>query len=638
MHPAYHSRPPFWARYGAALLFTVLALSLTMMVPTLRDRAMFMLFVTAVSMSAWYGGLGPALVSIVIASCASAFFLLPSLFSFDVPNGESLLGLITFLFVAIFISTLHAWGQRAHEQTTTILESITDGFIVFDTNWRYVYLNRNAEVLTRRSWKELIGTNLWEQFPETVNSTLYTECHRAMAENTPRYFEYFHSEFEQWFEFRAYPSKRGLALYVSDITVRKRADMVILKYNEELEQHVKDRTLELEAANAALTRQADERTQTEEALHQSEEQFRSLTESANDAIVSADSSGRILSWNRSAETIFGYADKEAIGKPLTLLLPDRYWETYQKGLQGVQGGESRIVGKMLELSGLKKDGTEFAIELSLAAWHTGESRFFSGIIRDITARKQAEELLTRHAQELARSNSELQQFAYVASHDLQEPLRMVASYTQLLAAHCEGKVGPEASYFMKYIVEGAMRMATLIHDILAYSLFDPKKKDYRMADCELVLTSALRNLENTIQESGANITHDQLPTIEAVPTQLTQVFQNLIGNAIKFRNSEAPQIHISAERPLQEPNNTNEWLFSVRDNGIGLPQEYGEQIFDVFKRLHLRHEYPGTGIGLAICKKVIEGHGGRIWVKSQPGHGATFWFTIPSKGGNNGHA
>ena len=136
MHPAYHSRAPLWARYGAALLFTVLALSLTMMVPTLRDRAMFMLFVTAVSMSAWYGGLGPALVSIVIASCASAFFLLPSLFSFDVPNGESLLGLITFLFVAIFISTLHTWGQRAHKQTTTILESITDGFIVFDMNWR----------------------------------------------------------------------------------------------------------------------------------------------------------------------------------------------------------------------------------------------------------------------------------------------------------------------------------------------------------------------------------------------------------------------------------------------------------------------------------------------------------------------
>jgi light-regulated signal transduction histidine kinase (bacteriophytochrome) len=214
----------------------------------------------------------------------------------------------------------------------------------------------------------------------------------------------------------------------------------------------------------------------------------------------------------------------------------------------------------------------------------------------------------------------------------------VASYTQLLASRYDQKLGPEASYFLKYIVEGATRMGQLIEDILAYSVFDPKKKDYKIADCEVVLTSALRNLENTIQQSGAKITHDSLPTIEGVPAQLTQVFQNLIGNAIKFRSAEAPQIHISAERPVQEPNNTKEWLFSVRDNGIGLPQEYGEQIFDVFKRLHMRHEYPGTGIGLAICKKVIEGHAGRIWVKSEHGKGSTFFFTIPSRGENNGHA
>src|SRR5207302_2756910 len=205
-------------------------------------------FVTAVSMIAWYGGLGPALLSIVIAGLGSTFFLLPSLYAFDVPNWESMQGLITFIFVGIFISTLHAWGRRAQEQTTTILESITDGFIVFDMNWRYLYLNDNAAVLARRSRKQLIGKNVWEQFPETMNSTLYTECHRAMAENTPCHFEYFYPPFEQWFEFRAYPSKQGLALYLSDITVRKRASLVILKYNEELEQRVKDRTLELEAA------------------------------------------------------------------------------------------------------------------------------------------------------------------------------------------------------------------------------------------------------------------------------------------------------------------------------------------------------------------------------------------------------
>ncbi|HEY3198839.1 MAG TPA: PAS domain S-box protein [Nitrospirales bacterium] len=635
MRYTYHRQPARWARYGTAFLVTVLALSLTLVLPTLRDHAMFMLVVSAVAMSAWYGGLGPAILSIVVGGWGGTLILLPSLYSLDFPNWESLSGLVSFLIVAFFISTLNATSRRAQEKISGVLESITDGFIILDSKWNYVHLNDQAATLARRTRQQLIGKNVWEEFPELVNSTFYTECHRAITENTPVDFEYFYAPFEQWFEFRAYPSAEGLTLYLSDITVRKRASLMILKYNEELEQRVKDRTGELEGANAALIRQVAEHTQTEAALRHSEERFRSLAESANDAIVSADSNGLILSWNRSAETIFGYPEKEVIGMPLTMLMPHRYRDAHQQGMQRMrEGSESPLVGKTIELHGLKKDGTEFALELSLAAWKTAGSSFFSGIIRDISARKQAEESLAERVQELARSNAELQRFAYVASHDMQEPLRMVASYTQLLASRYTEKLGPEADYFITYIVDGARRMERLIQDILAYSLFDASKKASMSVDCEEVLTSALKNLETTIQASGATITHDTLPTIDAVPAQLSQVFQNLIGNAIKF-SREPPKIHISAERPPQTSENTNGWVFSVRDNGIGIHPDYSEQIFEVFRRLNLRHEYPGTGIGLAICKKVIERHSGRIWVKSQYGQGSTFFFSIPSKG--NGH-
>ena len=214
---------------------------------------------------------------------------------------------------------------------------------------------------------------------------------------------------------------------------------------------------------------------------------------------------------------------------------------------------------------------------------------------------------------------------------------MVASYTQLLASRYKDKLGPEADYFITYIVDGARRMQKLIEDVLAFSLFDAGKIPSTSVDCEEVLTKALKNLESTIKASGATITHNTLPTIDAVAPQLGQVFQNLIGNAIKF-SREPPKIHISAERPLSAPENGNGWVFSVQDNGIGIHPDYSEQIFEVFKRLNLRHEYPGTGIGLAICKKVIERHSGRIWVTSEQGQGSTFFFSIPSKGNGHDHS
>jgi len=231
----------------------------------------------------------------------------------------------------------------------------------------------------------------------------------------------------------------------------------------------------------------------------------------------------------------------------------------------------------------------------------------------------------RHAlEELARSNRDLEQFAYVASHDLQEPLRMVATYTQLLAERYQGKLDDNADKYIHYAVDGALRMQTLVHDLLAFSRVGRQGTDLKVTDCNLVVESALKNLQAAIQESEAKIIHAHLPNVLADSSQLVQVFQNLIGNAIKFRSAERPVIRVSAQFECRE------WTFSVADNGIGIPPEQAEIVFVIFKRLHTREEYPGSGIGLAICKKIVEGHGGRIWVESEAGHGSNFRFTMPA--------
>jgi signal transduction histidine kinase len=246
--------------------------------------------------------------------------------------------------------------------------------------------------------------------------------------------------------------------------------------------------------------------------------------------------------------------------------------------------------------------------------------------QQVEERKQAQEALARQAQELARSNAELEQFAYVASHDLQEPLRMVRSYVQLLERRYQGQLGEDADEFIHFAVDGAERMQTLIADLLQYSRVSTHGKPFAPTDCSTALDHALTNLKVAIEECGAIIIHDQLPTLMADETQLTRLLQNLIGNAIKFHQKDTPpQVHIGVEHA------DGEWTFSVRDNGIGIDSGDFERVFMIFQRLHSREEYKGTGIGLAVCKKIVERHGGRIWVESEPGEGSTFYFTVPDQ-------
>jgi light-regulated signal transduction histidine kinase (bacteriophytochrome) len=242
---------------------------------------------------------------------------------------------------------------------------------------------------------------------------------------------------------------------------------------------------------------------------------------------------------------------------------------------------------------------------------------------DITERKEAEK-------ELRRSNEELERFAYVASHDLQEPLRMVGSYVQLLAKRYRGRLDADADEFIGYALDGALRMQHLIEDLLAFSRVTTTGSEFVRTDTNAVLEQSLADARLVIEEAGAEVSADRLPVVPGDPGQLGHLFLNLISNAVKFRGAEPPRIHISAVR------RNDEWLFTVRDNGIGIAAQYFDRIFVIFQRLHGRNEFPGTGIGLAIAKKIVERHSGRIWVESEPGSGSTFFFTLPA--GTEGYA
>ena len=363
---------------------------------------------------------------------------------------------------------------------------------------------------------------------------------------------------------------------------------------------------------------------------ESEARYRGLLEAAPDAMVVVNSSGEIVLLNVQAEKHFGYSRDELVGQQVKNIIPEGFAERLiADGTRSAAEALAQQIGTGIELNGRRKNGTEFPIEIMLSPLESAEGILVTAAIRDISERKKSEEHLVKTVGELKRSNDELQQFAYVSSHDLQEPLRMVASYTELLAKRYKGRLDSDADEFIAFAVDGCNRMQGLIHDLLAYSRAGTTGKALCNVPGEDALQKALANLRITIEQSGAVVSHDSLPVIRTDETQLTQVFQNLVGNAIKYRRAELPRIHVSSTK-----NGDNEWIFSVRDNGLGIAPQYFERIFILFQRLHGRNEFEGTGIGLAICKKVLERLGGRIWVESQPEKGSVFYFALPEKGGN----
>jgi PAS domain S-box-containing protein len=387
-------------------------------------------------------------------------------------------------------------------------------------------------------------------------------------------------------------------------------------------------------------------------LQKAEQRFRRLLEAAPDAMVICRENGEIVLVNTRTESMFGHSQEELLGQHIRLLVPE--WTYDLPWLPDEDAVADPIpLAAPRELNAVHRDGHGIPVEISASPLEVDEGLLITSAIRDISERKKAEQarakveeevrLLNSHleelnahleervlarTEELRRSNEELAQFAYVASHDLQEPLRTVSVYTQLLARHYGSVLNAngDARLFMEFITESAQRMEYLIRDLLRFSQIDcPDVEQLISIDSKNSFDEAITNLKTSIDEHSATISHDPLPQVKCDPIQLTRLFQNLISNAIKYRNpDQAPVIRVSARLSGRE------WCFSIADNGIGIDPQYAERVFGIFKRLHGR-DNPGTGIGLAICKKIVARHGGRIWVESQLGAGATFHFTLPGE-------
>jgi PAS domain S-box-containing protein len=364
-----------------------------------------------------------------------------------------------------------------------------------------------------------------------------------------------------------------------------------------------------------VNRDITDRIKTLQALRKSEIEYRNLVDNALVGVFKTNLEGQILYVNQALVNLGEFESTEELMAE-DVIARYRHTEQREQFLELIQH-QGHVANFEFEIVTKKNRYKHVLMNASI------DGEILSGMILDITDMKQAEEVLRLTLQELERSNEELEQFAYVASHDLQEPLRMVTNFLQLLEQRYKGELDADADEFIAFAVDGATRMQRMITDLLEYSRVGSRGEAFVPLDCEAVFDEVCDNLKISLEDNNVTITHDLLPQVLGDETQLSQLFQNLIGNAIKFRSDRAPEIHVGA---VQEDGT---WVFSVQDNGIGIDPEFADRIFVIFQRLHPDGAYPGSGIGLSISKRIAERHGGRIWVESKPGAGSTFFFTIP---------
>ncbi|MCD2205055.1 PAS domain-containing sensor histidine kinase [Halobacterium sp. KA-6] len=468
--------------------------------------------------------------------------------------------------------------ERQLEQRKTALETelseilgrISDAFYALDDEWRFTHLNDQAADIMQHSREELLEEVIWDVFPDSAG--VYREhFERAMRTQEPVTFEVHVGGLDSWLEFNVHPSETGVSVYFRDVTDRKTREQTLSKY-------------------------------------------RTIVETVQDGIYVKDEDGTFTMVNDAYAELTGYEREELVGAHASLVVDEATIDraTQQKATASDVGDAT--VEAPIETA----DGERIPTEASFATIETedGETEQV-GVVRDISDRKEYE-------RKLETSNERLEQFAYAASHDLQEPLRMVSSYLQLIEDRYGDELDEDGQEFINFAVDGADRMRAMIDGLLEYSRIETQGNPFDTVDLDSILASVREDLQLQITESNASITAEPLPRVNGDADQLRQVFQNLVENAIEYSGDEPPEITISAERA------DDKWRVDVSDNGIGLDAEDSDRIFEVFERLHSRDEHPGTGIGLALCQRVIERHDGEIWVESTPGEGATFSFTLPA--------
>jgi PAS domain S-box-containing protein len=390
-----------------------------------------------------------------------------------------------------------------------------------------------------------------------------------------------------------------------------------------------------QAAALAALRDRTEEKLAEQLLRDSENKFRSVVETATDAVVSADRGGRIIFFNKSAEQTFGYTVQDVMGRPLTLLIPEKLQSAHRRGFAHyVSSGQGSLLGRTVELTGLRRDGAEFPLEISLATWDSNGEPFFTAFIRDITKRKHAENTITQlnedlktYTEQLQAMNQELEAFSYSVSHDLRAPLRAIDGFSRILIEEYSGSLPPDAQRLLNIVRSNTQQMGTLIDDLLAFARLSRQSFDCTTIDMAALAQAALEELEKAEPRPLVPVTIHALVPAQGNVSLIQQVMINLISNAVKFSRFRAqPRVEIGCFT------DRNENTYFVKDNGVGFDMAAADKLFGVFQRLHSVEEFEGTGVGLAIVKRIINRHNGRVWVDAKADEGATFYFTLPAAG------
>ncbi|MFQ5673028.1 MAG: PAS domain S-box protein [Nitrospinales bacterium] len=421
----------------------------------------------------------------------------------------------------------------------------------------------------------------------------------------------------------------GFFVTVEDITTRKRNEAELEKYRHHLEAMIKEHTAKFLNSQTALRHEIAIRKRTEQSLHKKELTLRSIVENMRDALIMIDDTAAIQMFNPGAEQIFGYSAAEVMGKNVDILIPESHKSRHEVGFKNyAKSGKRTIeVWRSIEVPGKKKDGTIVPMELSISEMELDKKKYFIGTFRDITSRKQVEEKLQRYSLELERSNQALNDFAAIASHDLQEPLRKVTLFSDRLKEKYADALGDSGKDYIERMQRAVERMRCFIEDLLNYSRITTRAQPFKPVDLGKITREALVDLKLRVTESGGRVDIHQLPILEADKLQMCQLFQNLIGNALKFhREGAPPEISVNSRRL-----NNGFWEITVEDNGIGFDPKDVERIFKPFERLHGRSAYEGSGMGLSICQKIAKRHGGAITAKSVPQQGTTMIVTLPEK-------